>query len=81
MAKGDKKKKKKEVIELTPEERFAQLQTLKRATRCLLVDEDIYRISGVVQSNSATAEESAAASKELSGQAGVLKELVGTFKL
>lgn len=44
MAKGDKKKKKKEVIELTPEERFVQLQTLKRATRCLLVDEDIYRI-------------------------------------
>ena len=44
MAKGDKKKKKKEIIELTPAERFVQLQTLKRATRCLLVDEDIYRI-------------------------------------
>ena len=44
MAKGDKKKKKKEVIELTPAERFVQLKTLKRATRCLLVDEDVYRI-------------------------------------
>ena len=44
MAKGDKKKKKKEVIELTPAERFIQLKTLKRATRCLLVDEDVYRI-------------------------------------
>ena len=44
MAKGDKKKKKKEVIELTPVERFVQLKTLKRATRCLLVDEDVYRI-------------------------------------
>lgn len=43
MAKGDKKKKK-EVIELTPEERFVQLQTLKRATRCLLVEEDVYHI-------------------------------------
>ncbi len=43
MAKGDKKKKK-EVVELTPSERFAQLQTLKRATRCLLKDEDVYRI-------------------------------------
>lgn len=45
------------------------------------VNSDINRISGVVQSNSATAEESAAASEELSGQAGMLKELVGTFKL
>lgn len=44
MAKGDKKKKKKEVIELTPAERFVQLKTLKKATRCLLVDEDVYRI-------------------------------------
>ena len=43
MAKGDQKKKK-EVIELTPEERFVQLQTLKRATRCLLVEEDVYHI-------------------------------------
>lgn len=45
------------------------------------INSDISRISGVVQSNSATAEESAAASEELSGQAGMLKELVGTFKL
>ena len=45
------------------------------------INGDISRISGVVQSNSATAEESAAASEELSGQAGMLKELVGTFKL
>lgn len=44
MAKGDKKKKKKEVIELTPAEQFVQLQTLKRATRCLLVEEDVYNI-------------------------------------
>lgn len=38
-------------------------------------------ISGVVQTNSATAEESAAASQELSDQARVLKELVARFKL
>jgi len=44
MAKGDKKKKKKEIIELTPEEKFVQLKTLMRATRCLLVEEDVYRI-------------------------------------
>lgn len=45
------------------------------------ITEDINRISGVVQSNSATAEESAAASEELSGQAGMLKELIGKFEL
>lgn len=41
----------------------------------------IDQISAVVQTNSATAEESAAASEELSGQAALLKELVGTFQL
>lgn len=45
------------------------------------INSDINKISGVVQSNSATAEESAAASEELSGQAGMLKELVGKFKI
>jgi len=39
------------------------------------------QISGVVQTNSATAEESAAASEELSGQSNMLKELIGTFTL
>lgn len=39
------------------------------------------QVSSVVQTNSATAEESAAASEELSGQAAMLKELVGRFKL
>lgn len=39
------------------------------------------QISSVVQTNSATAEESAAASEELSGQATILKELVGKFNL
>ncbi len=39
------------------------------------------QISSVVQTNSATAEESAAASEELSGQAAMLKSLVSKFKL
>lgn len=38
------------------------------------------QVSSVVQTNSATAEESAAASEELSGQASMLKSLVGKFK-
>jgi len=41
----------------------------------------IGQISDVVQTNSATAEESAAASEELSGQAQMLKELISKFKL
>lgn len=42
---------------------------------------DITKISGVVQSNSATAEQSAASAEELSGQAETLKGLVGRFRL
>jgi methyl-accepting chemotaxis protein len=45
------------------------------------INEDIGRISGVVQSNSETAKESADASGQLSGQASVLKELIGRFNL
>lgn len=41
----------------------------------------IGQISGVVQTNSATAQESAATSQELSGQADMLKQLVGSFRL
>lgn len=53
----------------------------RQADMVIKINEDINRISDVVQSNSATAEESAAASEELSGQAGMLKELIGKFKL
>lgn len=41
----------------------------------------IDQISSVVQTNSATAEQSAAASEELSGQSSILKNLVAKFKL
>ena len=41
----------------------------------------IDQISGVVQTNSATAEESAAASQELSSQSAMLKDLIGSFRL
>lgn len=39
------------------------------------------QISSVIQTNSATAEQSAAASEELSGQAQMMKEMVAAFKL
>ena len=45
------------------------------------VTQGIEQISDVIQTNSATAEESAAASKELSNQALILKKMVGGFKL
>ena len=44
------------------------------------VTQGIDQISSVVQTNSATAEESAAASEELSGQAHLLKNLINSFK-
>ena len=45
------------------------------------VEQGVGQISTVVQTNSATAEESAAASEELSGQAQSLKDLINKFKL
>ncbi|MCM1183830.1 MAG: methyl-accepting chemotaxis protein [Roseburia sp.] len=44
------------------------------------ITEGINQIAGVVESNSATSQESAAASEELSKQASMLKELVGRFQ-
>ncbi len=45
------------------------------------IQDQIGQITGVVQTNSSTAEESAATSQELSAQANVLKQLVKTFRL
>jgi len=45
------------------------------------VSEGVDQISSVIQNTSATAQQSAATSQELSGQAQVLRELIGRFKL
>lgn len=45
------------------------------------INQGIGQVSAVVQTNSATAEESAASSEELSGQAKILMEMVAKFKL
>nr|WP_319487212.1 methyl-accepting chemotaxis protein [uncultured Caproiciproducens sp.] len=45
------------------------------------VDQGLEQVSCVVQTNSATAEESAASSEELSGQADMLTQMVGKFTL
>lgn len=53
----------------------------KQAASIAKVTKGIEEISRVVQTNSATSEESAAASEELSGQASMLKQLIGRFEL
>lgn len=45
------------------------------------ISQSMNQISDVVQMNSATSEESAAASQELSGQAGIMKSLISQFQL
>lgn len=64
-----------ETINLISEASNAQATSISQVTQ------GVDQISSVVQTNSATAEESAAASEELSGQAQMLKNLVGRFHL
>lgn len=45
------------------------------------VTSGVDQVASIIQTNSATAEESAATAEELSGQAQMLKDLVGGFKL
>ncbi len=52
-----------------------------QASEIAQITQGIEQVSQVVQTNSATAEESAAASEELSGQAEMLKMMVGAFKI
>lgn len=53
----------------------------KEAAAIGQVNQGIEQISSVVQTNSATSEESAAASQELTGQAALIKELMRQFTL
>lgn len=55
--------------------------TGEQAVNAKEITQGINQISIVVQNNVATAEESAAASEELSGQAAMLKSLVSKFRL
>lgn len=53
----------------------------EQATAISQINEGIYQVSQVTQNNTATAEESAAASEEMTSQAQMLKEMVGRFRL
>ena len=55
--------------------------TQQQSDNAAEITQGIQQISSVVQSNVATAETSAAASEQLSGQAAMLKELVSRFRL
>ncbi len=58
------------------------VEAVEKQTAALAqVDDGIGQIATVVQTNSATSEECAAASQELSSQAGLLKKLVSAFTL
>lgn len=57
------------------------LASQEQATAIVQINQGIEQISTVVQTNAATAEESAAASEELSGQANILQELISKFIL
>lgn len=63
------------IIDTISQETDNEAQAIKQVTV------GIDQISSVVQTNSATAEQSAAASEELSGQANMLRELISGFKL
>ena len=55
--------------------------TEEQAVSIIQINQNIEQISGIVQANTASAEESAAISEELSSQAKRLKELTGQFRL
>ncbi len=57
------------------------IQFQQQAAAANQISQGIGQVAAVVHMNSATSEESAAASEELSSQANVLKNLVGQFKL
>ena len=55
--------------------------SVRQADSIIQIRQSMEMVSEIVQGNSATAEESAASSEELSAQAQVLKKLVEEFEL
>ena len=53
----------------------------EQANEILMINAGIDQVAQVVSQNSATAEESAAASEEMSGQSSLLQQLISRFKL
>lgn len=57
------------------------IATQEQAESTVQIREGVEQIASVVQVNAATSEESAAASEELSAQAGIMKTLISQFQL
>ncbi len=57
------------------------LASVQQSEMVVSVESRIKEVSGVIQANSAAAEESAAVSNELSGQAEPLNRLIGQFRI
>ena len=57
------------------------LATQEQATAIVQINLGVEQISSVVQTNAATAQQSAAASEELSSQSSLLEGLIARFKL
>lgn len=55
--------------------------SVKQSTALQMLNQGVQQVSNVVQTNSATAEESAAASVELSSQVEILQESVAHFRV
>jgi len=55
--------------------------SVQQATSIAQIDSGINQISSITQSNTATAEESAAASEEMAGQAQILRNMIREFNL
>jgi len=63
------------IVETIAESSIIQSSDISQITK------GIDQVAVVIQQNSATAEESAAASQEMSGQSSILEEMIGQFKL
>lgn len=74
-----------EVVEKahTVDQRVSEIAagSAEQADKIEQISNGIEQIAAVVHNNSATAEQSAAASEELAGQAALMKEQIGKFKL
>ena len=70
-----------DIVELAIQANKASENSVSQNTALNQITIGFDQIASVVQTNSATAQQSAAASQELSGQATILKQLTGKFKL
>ncbi len=67
-------------VKIARETRAISTASQSQASAVKTINVDVEKIRGVIQSNTATAEQSAAAAEEMSGQSSVLKDMIAQFK-